>query len=166
MMRVLVISDTHGDEQALCRAVEAQPTARVVLHLGDGVREAEAAASAYPDREFHLIRGNNDWSAGRAYPLTQELLLSGKRVFLTHGHGYRVKMGLYDVVCAARERGADILLFGHTHQPLTDYEDGLYLMNPGSLGYGGTYGIVDITLAGVVTSLVPNRDDRQAGGAR
>ena len=39
-------------------------------------------------------------------------------------------------------------------------------MNPGSLGYGGTYGIVDITPAGVVTSLVPNRDDRQAGGAR
>lgn len=58
-MRILVISDTHGNETALFRVVEAQPTARVVIHLGDGVEEAETAAAAFPDREFHLIRGNN-----------------------------------------------------------------------------------------------------------
>lgn len=67
-MRILVISDTHGNETALFRVVEAQPTARVVIHLGDGVEEAEAAAAAFPDREFHLIRGNNDWHAGDRIP--------------------------------------------------------------------------------------------------
>ncbi len=162
-MRILVISDTHGNETALFRVVEAQPTARVVIHLGDGVEEAEAAAAAFPDREFHLIRGNNDWYAGRSYPLSEELLLGGRRLFCTHGHHYRVKMGLYDAVCAARERQADLLLFGHTHQPLTDYEDGLYLMNPGSLGYGGTYGYVDITPAGIVTNLALDLPRRPGG---
>lgn len=162
-MRILVVSDTHGNETALCRVIEAQPTARVVIHLGDGVEEAESAAHAYPDRKFHLIRGNNDGIAGRHYPTSEELLLGGKRLFCTHGHGYRVKLGLYDAVCAARERGADMLLFGHTHQPLTDYEDGLYLLNPGSLGYGGTYAFVDITPAGIAANLaldLPHRPGR------
>lgn len=62
-----------------------------------------------------------------------------------------------------RERQADLLLFGHTHQPLTDYEDGLYLMNPGSLGYGGTYGYVDITPAGIVTNLALDLPRRPGG---
>ena len=67
-------------------------------------------------------------------------------------------MGLYRLVCAARERQADILLFGHTHQPLIDYDDGLHILNPGSLhGSGGTYGTVDITPAGVVLNTVRNR---------
>ena len=45
------------------------------------------------------------------------------------------------------EAGADILLFGHTHMPLTLYEDGLYIMNPGSChGYYASYGIIDIKM--------------------
>ena len=51
-MRILVVSDTHGDEGALQRAVQAQPFARTVIHLGDGAREAEAVAARFPDRMF------------------------------------------------------------------------------------------------------------------
>ena len=99
------------------------------------------------------MRGNCDW--GSTLPTIGEITLEGKKIFYTHGHAYNVKYSLYQIVCAARERKADILLFGHTHQPLTDYEDGLYLMNPGSLhGTEGSYGIVDLTPAGIVTNLV------------
>lgn len=38
---------------------------------------------------------------------------------------------------------------------MTDYDDGLYVMNPGSLrGAYATYGILDITEAGIVTNIV------------
>lgn len=91
-------------------------------------------------------------------PYTREERLGDKRFFFTHSHLYDAKLGLYQLVCAARERKADLLLFGHTHQPLTDYDDGLYILNPGSLsGSGGTYGTVDITPAGVVLNIVRNR---------
>ena len=64
-------------------------------------------------------------------------------------------MGYYSVYMAAREQKADILLFGHTHNAMTDYDDGLYVMNPGSLrGAYATYGILDITEAGIVTNIV------------
>ncbi len=48
----------------------------------------------------------------------------------------------------------DILLFGHTHVPYTAYDDGMYIMNPGSIGYTGTYGIVDITPSGIMTNII------------
>ena len=65
------------------------------------------------------------------------------------------RQGLYNVCCAAREKKADIVLFGHTHQALAEYDDGLYILNPGSLhGSMGTYGIIDITKAGIVTNIV------------
>lgn len=157
-MRILVVSDTHGDEGALWRALEAQPTARAVIHLGDGVREAENMAARFPELPFYLVRGNCDFSSAAGHiPFAREENLGGKRLFFTHGHLYGVKSDLYRIGCAARERQADVLLFGHTHQPLTEYDDGLYLCNPGSLYGGGTYGVLDITAAGIVMNIVRDR---------
>ena len=158
MTRILVVSDTHGDERALWQALEEQPTARTVFHLGDGAREAEAVAAACPDRTFFIVRGNGDWGRTSGLPETGLEILAGRRIFYTHGHRYEVKLGLYRVVCAARERKADVLLFGHTHQPLTDYDDGLTILNPGSLAYGrATYGLLDITDTGIVPHTVSLR---------
>ncbi len=154
-MRILVVSDTHGNTGALCRAIEEQPTARTVLFLGDGLRDAEDAQARYPDRTIYTVPGNCDF--GGIAPKVREETLGGKRFFFTHGHIYDVKYGLYRLDLAARQYKADIALFGHTHQPYEEYADGLYLFNPGSLGYGGTYGYVDIVGGGVVTNIVTLR---------
>ncbi len=151
----MVVSDTHGAVGALCRAIEQQPTAGTVLFLGDGLRDAEHAQARYPDRTFYTVPGNCDmFDAG---PKIREETLGGKRFFFTHGHVYDVKYSLYRLDLAAREWGADIALFGHTHQPYQEYADGLYLFNPGSLGHGGTYGFVDVVGGGIVTQVVSVR---------
>lgn len=151
-MRILVASDTHKDAFALRQAVMEQPKAEVILHLGDGQEESSDLRLQFPDRMVVAVRGNCDWNS--TLPPTETLTLEGKRIFMTHGHLYQVKMGYYSVCCAAREQKADILLFGHTHTPYQDYDDGLYLLNPGSLhGYHATYGIIDITPAGIVTDI-------------
>lgn len=152
-MRLLVVSDSHGDGFSLRRAIEEQPAARAVFHLGDGVREAGEMAAAYPDLPFHIVRGNCDFAAGALYPEVGLLELSGKRIVYLHGYTHHVKSGLEAVMGLARQQGADILLFGHTHQPLSTYDDGLHILNPGSVARSGTYGIIDITPAGIVTSL-------------
>lgn len=152
-MRVLVVSDTHRDEYALRRAILSQPRAEVVIHLGDGEEEAILMKESFPDKMFVLVRGNCDWNS--MLPVKAEITLMQKRLFCTHGYTYRVKMGLWDAKAAARDAKADILLYGHTHVAQTDYEDGLYIMNPGSLhGSQGTYGIIDITSAGIVTNIL------------
>ncbi|NLJ32140.1 MAG: metallophosphoesterase [Clostridiales bacterium] len=152
-MRILVVSDTHRNEAALRRAILSQPKAEIVIHLGDGEEEAELMKAYFPKKKFFQVCGNCDW--GSTLPATGELTAEGKRIFYTHGHIYNVKYGLGEIVAAARAHKADILLFGHTHEPLCEYEAGLYILNPGSLrGFGGTYGIVDITPAGIVTNVV------------
>ena len=151
-MRILVVSDVHGRAGRLYEAIERQPTANVVLFLGDGLRQAEDAAHRYPDRTFYMVPGNCDFGA-QAIPVRQETL-GGKKFYFTHGHLHEVKYTLYRIEMAAREAGADIVLFGHTHVPYEEYCDGLYLFNPGSLGYDGTYGYVDIVGGGIRTAVV------------
>ena len=51
-----------------------------------------------------------------------------------HGHTRNVKASPLSAQYAAREYGADVLLFGHTHRPLVDYDGALYTMNPGAAG--------------------------------
>ncbi len=152
-MRILVVSDTHGDAFSLRQAILKQPTADVVVHVGDGADEAQEMKESFPEKMFLMVRGNCDW--GSTLPNDEVTRLAGKDIFYTHGYTHNVKYGLYEVVSAARDNKADILLFGHTHNALTEYDNGLYIMNPGSLhGSQGSYGIIDITDAGVVMNIL------------
>lgn len=154
-MRVLVVSDVHGKRNLLCQAIEAQPTARDVIFLGDGLRQVEDVMDLYPDRTFYTVPGNCDFGAN-SLPIRQETF-GGKRFYFTHGHLHGVKYGLYRLDLAAREAGADIALFGHTHVAYEEYADGMYLFNPGSLGYDYSYGYVDIVGNGIRTAVVKLR---------
>lgn len=153
-MRILVVSDTHGDMHSLKRAIAAQPTAEVIIHCGDGARQYQELKDTIRDKMVVGVRGNCDW--GSTLPGTETLRINGKTIFVTHGHLYNAKFTFTQLVYAAQEQKADILLFGHTHQAMTDYVDGLYMMNPGSCcGYGASYGFIDITDKGdIVTNIV------------
>ena len=96
----------------------------------------------------------------RQAPLTQTIdLMPGHRVFATHGHRYRVNSTLDYLEQAALEEGCDIALYGHTHVSQCTYENGIYVMNPGSAscprdGNPPSYGILDVSSAGVMTNVV------------
>lgn len=153
-MRILVVSDTHGDMNTLLKAVKAQPKAEIIVHCGDGDAQVQMLQQLYKDKMIVGVRGNCDWSSW--LPATETLNVLGKKIMITHGHLYNAKVGYYQLMCAAREEKADIILFGHTHQPMTYYEDGLYMLNPGSChGYMASYGYVDIMENGdIVTNTV------------
>lgn len=149
-MRVLVLSDSHGRESGLIQAIEEQPSARNILFLGDGLRDIQYVSTLYPDRSFVCVRGNNDFSA--TDPNECLIELGGKRIFMAHGHTYGVKASNYHFLSAARSNHADIAVYGHTHEPVTGYEEGIYLMNPGSVRIG-SYGVIDITDRGTICIL-------------
>ncbi len=151
MMRILIFSDSHGAGHILNDVLLLHSDIQTVVHLGDGAREAEDAADRFPERTFYCVRGNCDFAASA--PEVRLEILGGKRILMTHGHRYGVKGGLYTYSCAAREQKADIALFGHTHQPLEEYDDGLYIFNPGSIK-DGRYGILDVSPQGVMTRLM------------
>ena len=142
-MRVVVMSDSHGDPQAVQQVLQQHPTADGFLHLGDGYRDW-AFEQISPPRFLRGVCGNNDWSS--AVPEQLVLDLDGVVTLAVHGHTCGVKGGLGRLKQLAQQKNAQLVLFGHTHRPFTDYTDSMWLVNPGSLGEyrNPTYCIVEI----------------------
>ncbi len=152
-MRILVTSDTHGDFFSLKQAVEQQKSADIIIHCGDSKDEVDEIRMMYPQKAIYAVKGNCDF--GSTLNPVETITVEGKKIFITHGHLYNAKFTLYNLCCAARESGADIVVFGHTHNAIAEYDDGLYILNPGSLhGYSASYAYIDITDKGIMTNIV------------
>ena len=140
-MQILVMSDSHGDEYAVRKALEKEPQVAAVIHLGDGASEA-LSVSRRDKRPWHIVRGNCD--VGDAVPLNTVVTLGGVKLYLTHGFAERVKSGLLTLTYTAKEKEVAAALYGHTHIPDTAFHEGMLLLNPGSLGATGNYAILEI----------------------
>ena len=143
-MKLLVLSDSHGNVDNMLRAVELTAPDRIV-HLGDGWRDAEELHARYPALPLERVPGNCDYGC-RDEAQERILLLGGKRILLCHGHTLRVKSGLLTAYYTAQERQVDALLFGHTHEPYIDERGGTIFLNPGSIGahYRPTYATLEL----------------------
>lgn len=131
IMKILVISDTHGDTRKAEEAIRKNREADLVIHLGDYIRDAEKLSGMFPDIPFEYIYGNCDFMTNGS-SAEKILEVGGKRVFITHGHRYSVKWGYERLFRKAEELQADILLFGHTHIPDMVEKEGRIILNPGS----------------------------------
>ena len=161
-MKCLVFSDSHGSAYAIRTALNMHRDAEIIFFLGDGLSDLEPFLDDR-SRAFLAVRGNCDHSAVLGDQLvkkTDQFFIEGRRIVFTHGDLYGVKYGLDGVIRLAEETNADIILFGHTHQPLEKYvptdNGGYYLFNPGSAsgGFGikASYGIINVTDKGVLLS--------------
>ena len=154
-MRLLVISDTHGRPLLIDRVLQREKEASEVFFLGDVVRDIESIAPEYTDRRFHTVRGNCDYFC--SYPEFDIVKCGDISVYMTHGHIHSVKRGTQGVLTAARNVGAQVALYGHTHAANIAYEDGVYLINPGSLALPRdsrpSYAVIDIDNSGILPAI-------------
>lgn len=128
-MRILILSDTHGDTGAIELAL-SDADAALALHLGDCAGDMAFVMRSHPDLPFHAVCGNCDFTSATPVELTLEI--GGKRLYLLHGHTKNVQNGDGALLAAAKKRGADIVLYGHTHIARAEHVDGMLLLNPGS----------------------------------
>ena len=145
-MKILVLSDSHSAMRFMRLCVEAvKPDA--IVHLGDHYDDGAALAEENPHIPMHQVPGNCD--RFRCPPGTHEILcydVGGTRLYMTHGHRHNVKFDLSWLLADARSMKAAAVLYGHTHIPDCHREpDGLWVLNPGSSGYGGgSAGLIEI----------------------
>jgi len=142
-MKIIVFSDSHGSLDHMRRGIELEKPDRV-FHLGDVTGDARKLSRAFPTLPMDQVRGNCDLSEDE--PEEKEVLVGPHRLWLLHGHTYRVKWGLGPLLSEARARGVDAVFFGHTHQPLCQCEGGIWVMNPGTCrGYPqATCGVAEL----------------------
>lgn len=118
-MKILLFSDSHGNEDNMVRAVERErpSTLDAIVHLGDGWRDAEALHRLYPRIPLEQVPGNCD--LGRFEERERVVFFGDCRVLLCHGHTLGVKSSLLRASYEARERGAQALLYGRTRTSRT-----------------------------------------------
>ena len=154
-MKVLIVSDTHGREQNLAEALEQTGPIDQLIHLGDVEGGAEHIRELAGDAPAAIIAGNNDFFCD--LPNERIFTLGGHRIFMTHGHGYFVHSGTLYLKREARKKGADIVMFGHTHKPYMEVDNELLVLNPGSLslprqeGHRPTYIVMEIADDGQIS---------------
>ncbi|PTR12569.1 MULTISPECIES: metallophosphoesterase [unclassified Novosphingobium] len=177
-MRVGIVSDIHGQARALRQAITAMGPIDRLICLGDAISEASFSNDTVELLRSHdalAILGNHEeaffaghgpraasvdtdlanWLAAR--PTRIVTWLGGRRVLIVHstpwrsGHAY-VSQSHRDFHRMA-EPGFDIVLYGHTHQPVVREVGATLIVNPGSLGEGRpteqgfvrSYAMLDLT---------------------
>ncbi len=148
IMKILVLSDTHGDTSKAEKVIRRNKGIDLIIHLGDYFRDAQKLAALFPEIPTEYIYGNSDLLTNNV-PAEKIIEVCGKRIFLTHGHKYSVKWDYERLILRAKEQNADILLFGHTHIPELIIKGSLYMLNPGSTSEpradsNESYGIIEI----------------------
>ena len=149
-MKILVISDSHKQYENLDRAIEKEMPDRI-FHLGDG-EGCEDYIEAVAQCPLEIVRGNCDFASD--LPAEVVMRVGAHVVMLTHGHYYNVNFGPMMLAEAAKEKGADVVLYGHTHVPLLLEEEDITIMNPGSISYPRqsdrrpSYGVIDVDAKG------------------
>ncbi len=153
-MRILAVSDTHGDPRALVAVIgKLGPTVQAIVHLGDGADDLEAVRRyGLKLPTCYAVAGNMD--DGRGQPFLREFWAYDRKILAAHGHHYLGGDSFLPLIAAAKREGASAFFFGHTHIPFWSEMQGVLLLNPGSLSrprgqYGPSFAVVDVPPEGM-----------------
>lgn len=129
-MKIMVISDTHGNYLAPLSLLDDCDGVDLVIHLGDEINDARLLQGLITTPVL-MVPGNCDIEAREPRELSGNI--GGQVFFITHGDRYGVKNSLDSLIKKAAAEKATIVLYGHTHTPSIRTENGMLLLNPGSL---------------------------------
>lgn len=145
-MLYLIVSDSHGDRDILCKLVKNY-TGKVdaMFHCGDSELKSD-------DELFDkmiVVGGNCDYDPVFLGQAVKQV--GPDRMLLVHGHLLGVGFGLNRLDFKMQEEGCGIAFFGHTHQLGASFNDERLMINPGSISFprgkyasiGGTYALLE-----------------------
>ena len=126
-MIIGLISDTHS----LVRpdVFDALKDVELILHAGDvGGRSVLDELSAIAP--VRAVFGNTDVPGDPDLDDTIDLIVDGVSIHVSHGH----ELGNPTPARLLARYTADVIVYGHTHKPLTTREGSRLVINPGAAG--------------------------------
>lgn len=134
MKRILIVSDTHGNNENFEAVLEKEGQPDFFVHCGD-LEGSEYYFENIMECEKMMVAGNNDFFSG--LPRLDTTEFEGIYIGAVHGHRQGVNYSLEGILDLACENGMDVICYGHTHKPGAEYDKdaGVWMVNPGSLSY-------------------------------
>jgi putative phosphoesterase len=132
-MLIALLSDTHmprGERRLPSDCVERMAAADLILHVGDVASASTLAEMELIGPPLLAVAGNvDDDELQRQLPVQRTVEAEGARLGMVHDAGpapgrlARMRLLFPDT---------DAVLFGHSHIPLHEEQDGFQIFNPGS----------------------------------
>ena len=129
-MKILIVSDSHGYDGYMWKAIQREEPVDMFIHCGD-IEHLPDEIEEQLDCPVHVVAGNNDFMLG--LPETEMFEIAGHKVILTHGHRHNIYRNQDAMFYYGMQNQADIVMFGHLHEPIVSSEDGVTIVNPGSI---------------------------------
>ena len=138
-VRIIVIGDTHISDfnELPPEMLQAILSADWVLHVGDYTSKNildELIKLKGP--QFVGVYGNADPLSIRNQVLEKEIIeVNSKKIGITHpAVGGTYEKTKKKVLRSFKDDTVDVIIYGHTHDPIIEYFNGIMLVNPGK-GY-------------------------------
>ena len=129
-MKILVVSDAHGNSELMLRLVKEYPNMDYYLDAGD------SESDSYTLFPYRSIKGNCDY-----FSFDEKLLIRTYvgNIFMRHA----------PFIYPQEMKNTRIFIHGHTHRYEIKEEDNLIIMCPGSLSrprdnFNGSFAIISI----------------------
>ena len=137
-MKILLVSDSHGDYDSLDRLYKMYPEMDLYLHAGDSEQDE------FSLKPFISVRGNCD----HYYDFPYFLVIPSPIGNIYVQHTPFVSKSLIN------EHNAKIVIHGHTHRRRNEMINGILFINPGAISYArdrfdGSYAILNIEENGI-----------------
>ena len=146
-MKLIIVSDNHRDTKSLVKILNRhQGDSYLFLHCGDSQLPKQDKLM----QKFIAVKGNNDF--GLDYNVEEIVDIENQeKIFLTHGDRWYPELGVMHLLQNAHSMGIypSIVCYGHTHIVDIRMQDGILIINPGSVrlprdGYIKTYAQLEI----------------------
>jgi putative phosphoesterase len=119
-----VIADTHGLLRP--QALQVLSGVELIIHAGD-IGNPEVLTGLARLAPVQAVRGNvdrGDWAA--ALPRTRVVEVGGLHLYVLHE--------LFSLDLDPAAAGFAAVIFGHSHEPHLEHQNGVLYLNPGSAG--------------------------------
>lgn len=130
MKTVVVVSDSHGNREAVEKLFPIFSESDYIIHLGDTSADGAYIRRNFPDNTY-IVNGNCDFERLGEDELTLDI--EQVKIYACHGDKYGVKYGYDRLAYRAKELGCGVALFGHTHRAFERELSGVLLFNPGTV---------------------------------
>lgn len=157
MKKILVLADTHS-RTLPDQLIKAMAKVDFIIHAGD-ICDIKMFSEMQKINDVEAVFGNMDEGRIRQkLPRQLSLICEGVKIGVTHGEGS--PKGLLERVREEfKDSDVDIVIFGHSHEPLTQRSDNKTFFNPGSptddiFAPYCSYGILEIDGASIKTEIV------------
>jgi uncharacterized protein len=121
--RILVMSDTHGNQTYLRKVCQSEQF-DILFHLGDDYSDLETNFDLIETKQVYKVPGiMNHVGLIETIPMVQHVIIDGWKFQLVHRKEDMESTALSE----------DLVLFGHTHHPVYYSQNGIQYANPGHL---------------------------------